>query len=86
MQTLAKFDHSQLHYNVVSGELTVRAHWNGKTVCSITAIVDNDSKTFTPDFSNFDCTCCDENVREEMLDILESQALSLGYTLALAAA
>lgn len=86
MQTLAKFDNSQLQYNVETGELTVRAHWNGETVCSITATVDDDSHTFTPDFSNFDCTCCDENVREEMMIILESQALSLGYTYALATA
>ncbi|MEI7792196.1 MAG: hypothetical protein WCI57_01770 [Candidatus Berkelbacteria bacterium] len=86
MQTFAKFDHSQLHYEVVPGELTVRAHWGGETVCSITATVDDDSHTFTPDFSNFDCACCDENVREELLDILESQAISLGYTLALVAA
>jgi len=86
MQTLAKFDHSQLHYEVVTGELTVRAHWYGITVCTITATVDNDSHTYTPNFSNFDCDCCDENVCEEMLDILESQAISLGYTLALVAA
>ena len=86
MQTLARFDSSQLRYDVETGELIVRAHWNGETVCSITATVDNDSYTYTPNFTNFDCTCCDENVREEMLDLLESQAISLGYTLALVAA
>ena len=86
MQTLAKFDCSQLLYEVAPGELTVRAHWNGITVCSITAIVDQDSNTFTAYYSDFNCTCCDENVREEMLSLLESQAISLGYTLALVAA
>jgi len=85
MQTLAKFDHSQLHYDVETGELIVRAHWNGATVCTITATVDNDSHTYTPNFTNFDCKCCDENVREEMLSLLESQAISLGYTPALVA-
>jgi len=82
MQTLAKFDCSQLLYEAVTGELIIRAHWNDITVCSIAAIVDQDNGTFTPDYSNFNCTCCDENVRLEMLDILVSLCLAKGLTLA----
>lgn len=82
MQTLAKFDCSQLHYEVVTGEPAIRAHWNNTTVCSIAAIIDQDSSTFTPDYSNFNCSCCDENVRLEMLDILVSLCLAKGLTLA----